>query len=368
MPVGMNEEIALLALHLVPNLGPVKIRRLRAELGSAYKVLQATSTQLRKVHGISPELDIGIRSAATDGTAEREIDKLETQGGWLLTDSHPLYPQALRQLQNAPVLLEAVGTLTDADRHAIGIVGSRHCSYYGMETTKRFSFRLASAGLTIVSGLARGIDTAAHQAALAAKGRTLAIIGSGIGQLYPPENQTLAQRITQHGAILSEFPFDSPPNPQTFPYRNRIVAGWSTDLLVVEAGEKSGAIITANLATDQGRQVYAVPGPIDRESSAGTNRLIQQGAKLVTCAEDILEEMQNLFHFSGNGSRAESAPTLPLPPEETAILEALATGERPLEEIISNSGLTPAQTIASLLSLELKQRVRPLPGQWFTRT
>jgi DNA processing protein len=364
----MNEEIALLALHLVPNLGPVKIRRLLAEIGTAEQVLNANSAQLRRISGISTELDIGIRSAATDGVAQRELDRLESLGGWLLTDKHPCYPRALLQLHNAPVLLEAVGTLTDADRHAISIVGSRHCSFYGVETAKHFSFRLASAGFTIVSGLARGIDTAAHQAALAAKGRTIAVIGSGLGQLYPPENQALAQRISKQGVILSEFPFDSPPNPQTFPYRNRIVAGWCMDLLVVEAGEKSGALITANLATDQGRQVYAIPGPIDRESSVGTNRLIQQGAKLVTCAEDILEELQNLFHASGNGVRGGGQPPLPLPPEETILLEALATGERSLEELISNSGLSPSQTIASLLSLELKKRVRPMPGQWFVRT
>jgi DNA processing protein len=296
------------------------------------------------------------------------LDKLESHGGWLLTHTHPSYPKALLQLHNAPVLLEVVGTLTDADHYAISIVGSRHCSFYGVETTKRLSFRLAAAGLTIVSGLARGIDTAAHQAAIAAKGRTIAVIGSGIGQLYPPENQVLAQRITQQGAILSEFPFDSPPNPQTFPYRNRIVAGWSMDLLVVEAGERSGALITANLATDQGRQVYAVPGPIDRDSSAGANRLIQRGAKLVTCAEDILDELQELFRHSGQGSNGHNSPALPLPPEETLLLEALATGERSLEELISNSGLSPAQTVASLLSLELKQRVKPMPGQWFRRT
>jgi DNA processing protein len=364
----MNEDIALLALHLVPNLGPVKIRRLLAEIGSAEKVLNATSAQLRKVNGISNELDIGIRLAASDGLAQRELDKLESHGGWLLTHTHHSYPKALLQLHNAPVLLEAVGTLTDADHHAISVVGSRHCSFYGVETTKRLSFRLAAAGLTIVSGLARGIDTAAHQAAIAAKGRTIAVIGSGIGQLYPPENQALAQRITQQGAILSEFPFDSPPNPQTFPYRNRIVAGWSMDLLVVEAGEKSGALITANLATDQGRQVYAVPGPIDRDSSAGANRLIQRGAKLVTCAEDILDELQELFRHSGQSAHGTNSPALPLPPEETLLLEALATGERSLEELISNSGLSPAQTVASLLSLELKQRVKPMPGQWFRRT
>ncbi len=364
----MNEDTALLALHLVPNLGPVRIRRLLAEFGSARETLEAPPAALRKLHGFSTNLNESLRASVREGAAERELELLTDAGGWLLTHNDARYPRALAQLQNAPVLLEVLGTLTDADRHAIAIVGSRHCTYYGQECAKRFGYRLAEAGLSVVSGLARGIDTAAHQGAIAARGRTLAVIGSGLGQLYPRENEALAQRIARQGAVLSEFPFLAPPNPQTFPYRNRIVAGWCTNLLVVEAGERSGALITAHLAIDQGRQVYAIPGQIDRDSSLGTNRLIQQGAKLVTCAEEILEDLEELFHSPPAQHNGGIPPALPLPEEETLLLEALASGERSVEDLVDRTGLSAGQVSASLLSLELKKRVRPLPGRWFART
>jgi DNA processing protein len=229
-----------------------------------------------------------------------------------------------------------------------------------LECARQFSYKLATAGLTIVSGLARGIDTAAHQGALAAKGRTIAVIGSGLGQMYPPENKALAERIVDQGAILSEFPFGSPPNPQTFPYRNRVVAGWSSELLVVEAGPKSGALITANLAMESGRQVYVVPGPINVEGSAGSNRLIQQGAKLVTCAEDILEEMQQLFHSPTQTDNSN------LSDDERLLLHALAT-EQTIDDLVEQTGLAAAKVCSGVLSLELKQRVKPLPGQRYMR-
>ena len=361
----MTEDLALLALHLVPNLGPVRIRRLRDHFGSATSVLRAPVNELSRLQGISHELSLSIKHASDGDQAERELGQLAFLGGWLLSDENPLYPKALRQLHNAPVLLQALGTVLESDQNAIGIVGSRQSTFYGSEYAKRFSYRLASHSLTIVSGLARGIDTAAHQGALAAKGRTIAIIGSGLGCLYPPENKILSERISQNGAVLSEFPLEFPPNPQTFPYRNRIVAGWSTDLLVVEAGEKSGALITANLALEQGRQVYAIPGPLDRPSSAGTNRLIQQGAKLVTCAEDILDEMQELFPRDRNGS--QPLPALLLPPEECLLLEVLATGEKAIDDLVDVTGLSAAKVSSALLSLEMKRRVKPLPGQWWSR-
>lgn len=361
----MNEDLALLALHLVPNLGPVRIRRLRDHFGSASSALRATVPELAHLQGISTELAISIKNASNGDQAERELGQLSFLGGWLLSDENPLYPTALRQLHNAPVLMQALGSLLESDRHSIGVVGSRQSTFYGTEYAKRFSYRLASHGLTIISGLARGIDTAAHQGALAAQGRTVAVIGSGLGYMYPPENKVLAERIAQNGAVLSEFPFESPPNPQTFPYRNRIVAGWSTDLLVVEAGEKSGALITANLALEQGRQVYAIPGQIDRPTSAGTNRLIQQGAKLVTCAEDILDEMQELLRPSTNGS--SKLPPLLMAPEESLLLEALATGEKAIDDLVDVTGLSASKVSSTLLSLEMKRRVRPLPGQWWCR-
>jgi DNA processing protein len=273
-----------------------------------------------------------IAASGTNGEWEAEKRRFTSLGAWLLTENDPRYPACLKQLANAPVLLQVLGTLTESDQHAIGVVGSRHCTYYGTECAKRFGYQLAYAGLTVVSGLARGIDTAAHLGALAAKGRTIAVIGSGLGDLYPPENRAIAE------------------------------------LLVVEAGIKSGALITANLALDNGRQVYAIPGPIDRSSSGGTNRLIQQGAKLVAGPEDILEDLQELFPVPRNGSRHDGLQSdRATSPQETLLLDALKSTERAVDELIQSTGLPAAQVGAALLSLELKHRVKALPGQWYRR-
>ncbi|NBV32216.1 MAG: DNA-processing protein DprA [Proteobacteria bacterium] len=339
----MQDDLDLLSLHLVSNLGPIRIRRLLSRFGSAAEVLKAPLSDLVRLQGISRELAQAIHTAAQNGEAQRERAQLEAMKGWLLTHDNPLYPIALKQISNAPILLEGIGQLKESDRHAIGIVGSRHTTFYGLECARQFSYKLATAGLTIVSGLARGIDTAAHQGALAAKGRTIAVIGSGLGQMYPPENKALAERIVDQGAILSEFPFGSPPNPQTFPYR-----------------PKSGALITANLAMESGRQVYVVPGPINVEGSAGSNRLIQQGAKLVTCTEDILEEMQQLFHSPTQTDNSN------LSDDERLLLHALAT-EQTIDDLVEQTGLAAAKVCSGVLSLELKQRVKPLPGQRYTR-
>lgn len=364
----MNEEDALLALHLVPNLGPVRIRNLIAQFGSATQALHREEDNLQRIPGIGPEVARGITHAAQNGEWEAERRRMLSIGAWILTDQNPLYPRVLKQLPNAPILLQVLGTISGTDQQAIGIVGSRQCTFYGTECAKRFGYQLAYGGLSVVSGLARGIDTAAHLGALAAHGRTIAVIGSGLGELYPPENRLLAERIAKQGAVVSEFPMGFPPTPQTFPYRNRVVAGWCKGLLVVEAGIKSGALITANLAMEQGRQVYAIPGPIDRASSAGTNRLIQQGAKLVTGTEDILEDLQELFPNLRNGSRAsnENPETLPSP-QEALLLDALQGTDRGIDELVECTGLAAAQVGAALLSLELKRQVKSLPGQWYRR-
>ena len=187
------------------------------------------------------------------------------------------------------------GRLEARDQHAIGVVGSRRTTHYGLECAKKLSYQIAYSGLTVVSGLARGIDTAAHQGALAAKGRTVAVLGTGLHHLYPAENRALAEKIASCGALVTEFSMETTPDRQTFPMRNRIISGWGFGLLVVEAGMNSGALISASQAADQGRNLYAVPGPIDRPTSHGTNRLIQQGAKLVMSVDDILEDVQTLF-------------------------------------------------------------------------
>jgi DNA processing protein len=291
---------------------------------------------------------------------------MRSAGVTVVTKASAEYPRSLREIYNPPILLYVWGTLTERDHQAISVVGSRKSSHYGLECAKKLSYQLAYAGLTVVSGLARGIDTAAHQGALAAQGRTIAVIGSGLMELYPPENQALAEKIAASGAVVSEYPMQFPPSPQTFPYRNRIVAGWGSGLLVVEAGLKSGALITANQAIEQGRMVYAVPGQIDRPTSGGTNRLIQQGAKLVTGAGDILDDLNTLFPEKSSARTA--APTvLELSAEEQAVLDCLSSSESDLDSILEKTRLPIPKVSSTLLALELKRLVKQLPGQQFVR-
>src|SRR3954466_2696828 len=280
----MTETEACVALNLIPNLGPVRLRKLLARFETPERVLAAPAAELRAVEGIGAELAAAVAQWESRVDLPGELRLIREFGARIVTQRAPEFPPQLRQIHNPPIVLYVWGELLERDRHAIGVVGSRKTTHYGMESAKKLSYQLAYAGLTVVSGLARGIDTAAHQGALAAHGRTIAIIGSGLMDLYPPENAALAEKITHSGAVISEFPMKFPPSQQTFPYRNRIVAGWGSGVLVVEAGLSSGALITANQALENGRLVYAVPHPIDRPGSMGGNRLIQEGAKLVMSA------------------------------------------------------------------------------------
>jgi DNA processing protein len=304
------------------------------------------------------------------------LKRIADFGAHVITASSPEYPAPLRTIHNPPVVLYVWGDVRAADANAIGIVGSRNVTHYGTETAKKLSYQLAFAGYAIVSGLARGIDTAAHQGALAAKGRTIAVIGSGLSQLYPPENHGLAEKIAESGAVVSEYPMERPADRQTFPYRNRIVAGWGRGLLVVEAGLNSGALITANQAVEQGRTVFAVPGQIDRPTSAGTNRLIQQGARLVTSADDILDEFGTLIPRISTAdpatkdARAGTAVPSPAPAlshDETLLVTALEVGELTLDELSAATRLPGPKVSSTLLGLEMKRLVRALPGHRYVR-
>lgn len=364
----MTETEACIALNLVPNLGPVRLRRLLDRFETPERVLAARAAELRAVEGIGPELSQSISSWEEKIDLPAELRRIAEFGARVLTQRSPEYPRHLREIYNPPIVLHVWGTLTERDSHAISVVGSRKTSHYGMECAKKLAYQLAYAGLTVVSGLARGIDTAAHQAALAAKGRTVAVIGSGLMDLYPPENVGLAEKIAESGAVVSEFPMEFPPSPQTFPYRNRIVAGWGSGVLVVEAGLNSGALITANQALEHGRSVYAVPGPIDRPTSAGSNRLIQQGAKLVTGASDILDDLNTLFPAApAMGATPGTAGAAALSSEEQALLAAIGNEETPLDDLVAASGMPAAKVSSTLLKLEMKRRVKQLPGQRFVR-
>lgn len=363
----MTETEACIALNMVPNLGPVRLRKLLDVFETPERILLAKASELRAADGIGAEIAKGIADWKETIDLEAELKRIEEFGAHVITRSSPLFPRELREIYNPPIVLYVWGELTERDQRAVSVVGSRKTSHYGLDCAKRLSYQLAYAGLTVVSGLARGIDTAAHQGALAAQGRTIAVIGSGLMDLYPPENLGLAEKIAASGAVVSEYPMTFPPSPQTFPYRNRIVAGWGSGLLVVEAGLNSGALITANQAIEHGRLVYAVPGPIDRPTSAGSNRLIQQGAKLVASAADILDDLDTLLPLKPAPANATPAKAAILSPEETAILEHLSSTETDLDTLVAATSL-PAHRLSSLLlGLEMKRLVKQLPGQRFVK-
>ena len=366
----MTETEALIALNMLPKIGPVRARRLMQRFGSAESVLRAGSFAVQEVSGIGSESAGILRDWEQHADLAAEMQRLSEAGYTIFTEQDEAWPENFRQMHDAPLLLYVWGKVEPRDKSAIGVVGSRRATSYGLTCAKKLSFQLAHAGVTVLSGLARGIDTAAHEGAVAAKGRTIAVIGSGLGKLYPPENKALCERIAAgHGAVVSEFPILTEPDKQTFPQRNRIVSGWSQGILVVEAPAWSGALITANSAAEQGRTVYAVPGPIDRPSSAGCNKLIQNGARLVLDASDILDDMNALLPepmFSRADAPAGATPDN-LTETEQLIWTALGDDETHLDQIISRTALPASTASSQLMRMELKRLVKQLPGRRFVR-
>lgn len=361
----MNNLEACVALNMIPQVGPVRLRRLLQAFGSPEKILLARSSELSAVEGVSRTVADNITRWQDYADPSAELQKAAALGARIITAADDEYPAALREIHDPPIVLYVRGNLSDRDRNAIAVVGSRRPTHYATECAKKLGFQIGYAGLTVVSGLARGIDTAAHQGALAAKGRTIAVIGAGLGQLYPPENAQLAERITASGAVVSEFPIDTKPDRQTFPIRNRIVTGMSFGVLVVEAGANSGALISANMAAEQGRTLYAVPGRIDTPAALGSNRLIQQGAKLVIGVDDILDDLPLVFRDQPDLPPAPARADLT--PDQEKVLAALGTEEMPLDAVIATSGLTAAAVSSTLLALEIRKLVKQLPGKRFVK-
>ena len=364
----MNSTEACIALNMLPTVGPVRLRKLLEVFEEPQQVLGAKRSELRKVEGIGSEVADQIASWESIVDLAAELSRIRDFGATVITQESPSYPKSLREIHAPPIVLYLWGELNERDHHAIGIIGARHTTHYGTESAKKLAYQLAYAGLTVISGLARGIDTAAHQGALAAKGRTIAVIGSGLSKLYPPENRGLAEKIRDgNGAIVSEFSMEIEPDRQTFPMRNRIIAGWSHGILVVEAGLKSGALITASQAIEQGRSVYAVPGHINAPSALGSNRLIQQGAKLVMDASDILDDLQILLPETKPSPEAAARPLPPLSEDERRVYEAINSTETPIDQISAKCDLPSAIVSSTLLRLELKRLVKQLPGKYFVK-
>lgn len=370
----MQEHVYWLALSRVEGMGPRRFHRLLERFGSPRRVWECDEEELRRAGDIPLSLGHNILRAR-EGKGEREalaeIERLAGEGVRILTLADPEYPVNLRSIHDPPPVLYLRGNLQPGDARAVSLVGTRRASSYGLMVAETLGRELAAAGVTVVSGLARGVDTAAHRGALGAGGRTIAVLGCGLDRPYPPENRRLLAEIARQGAALSEYPPGTPPLPRNFPARNRIISGLSLGTVVVEAGEKSGALITADFALEQGREVLAVPGPVTGKGSRGTNRLIKQGARLVEEARDILEELglESLFTVATGGRPADgSVPGgAALTADERQLLDFLASGPLDIEELACRSGLPAGRLNACLIYLEIKGLVRQLPGKCFIR-
>jgi DNA processing protein len=363
----MTEAEAYFIINLVSGIGPVRAKRLRERFGSLDAALVAREADLRSVEGIGPELAGKIRGWETSTNAEKERMWATELGLSILTPADDAYPASLREIYDPPLVLYIKGAIPATWPRGVAVVGSRETSHYGLETAKKLSYQLAYAGVPVISGLARGIDTSAHMGALAAKGATWAVLGCGLDKMYPPENDSLAAKIVESGGcLISELPLGTSPDKRTFPMRNRIVSGLSFGVLVIEAGRQSGALITARQALEQGRQVFAVPGRIDNPLAQGCHQLIKDGAKLVEGVEDILAELEFLI------PRESVATPRPLPGnltgDEEKIYAAIELDETPIDTITQKTGLPSGAVSSTLLRLEMKKLVRQLPGKMFVRT
>ena len=363
----MDEREAYIALNMMEKVGPVGVRALVAHLGSALAIFGAAPESLMGANGIGRELARAIVGQRETVDWRGEMQRAEAAGIRLIAQIDEEYPKALREIHDPPLALYVQGSLESRDKHAIAIVGTRRATRYGLDCAGQLAAHLAQAGFTIVSGLAEGIDTAAHRAALKVKGRTLAVIGSGLDRLYPVSNKDLAKAVTESGAVISEFPFGREPDKTTFPIRNRVVSGLSMGVLVVEADKKSGAMITANQALDQGRSVFAVPGRIDNPAARGANDLIKHGARLVADASDVLREYEFLFGPATSAADGDRRPRPALSDDETKLMSLLESGERDVDGMIRESGLKAAAVSSLLIGLEMKRLVRMLPGRMVER-
>ena len=387
-----NETVSLIHLNMIQGVGLKTVQVLRDVFGSAERALQATSEELSKIEQLSPTIRDLLRRKPVQYPIERELEWIHEYGCQIVTLYDDAYPSRLKEIDTPPLVLYIRGELTSEDALSISLVGSRDAKDYGRKVGYRLSFQLAQRGLTIVSGLAKGIDTSAHRGALEAGGRTIAVMGNGLSFIYPATNSDLAEKITTSGALISEFPMGVKPKPRNFPRRNRIISGLTLGTVVVEASNRSGALITARLAGEQGREVFAVPGEIFSELSTGTHKLINNGAKLINTVDDLLNELPPyvLNQIQSESAQeppvekpdtksetvqpprevpqpVQSTPPPDLTPDEKTVFDAIETPSSHIDTIVRTTQLPISQVSSVLLMLELKGIVQQLPGKQFTK-
>jgi len=384
----MSETESLLVLNAIRGLGNAGIRKLLERFGSAAKIMSLREADLSQDRVIPANVIPNILHFSQDKFLKSEYNLMNKRGVKVVTWLDNDYPESLREIADAPVVLYVKGDILCAKPLSMAIVGSRRASFYGISASEKFARLLAELGFTVISGLARGIDTAAHKGALKTHGVTIAVLGCGLSNIYPLENKDLLENIATTGAVVSEFPMQTMPVSYNFPRRNRIISGLSMGVIVVEAAQRSGALITADYALEQGREVYAIPGKIDQAASQGVNGLIKQGAKLITSVEDILEDIQprisTYLKDSKNGSPELQVPSVPvnnswdagdrgigdqidkLSEQEKLLYDHITDRPVHVDELFNccDKGI-PVMSV--LLQLELKQLVKQLPGKLFTR-
>lgn len=364
-----------IALSFVAGVGSRTAATLIDRFGSPASVFESSAHSLES-EGLRRETIEVIKSSEPREKAARELEELARLGGEVVILSDERYPKLLRETYDPPIVVYCIGDLEAAfAQPAIAIVGSRRCSTYGRNVAEKLSRELAERGVTVVSGLARGIDSAAHRGALEGRGLTVGVMGTGLDAVYPKENRKLATRIVEHGALLTEFPLATPPVSQNFPFRNRVISGVALGVLVVEGAERSGSLITARLAYEQGRDVFAVPGNITSAKSFGPNYLIKDGAKLVQTWRDVIEELPvemkaAILSAERGEQRVEQirVDEVALSDSETRVLKMLKTDEAVhIDQLISAAGLASGELMGALLKLEMLDRIRQLPGKSFVK-
>lgn len=364
-----DEKRELLRLNLVPGIGPRVQSLLLSRFETASEVFRAPGDQLLQIEGIGPKLSAAISEARNSDAAEKEWERCERSSITLLIRGTDEYPSMLAETCDAPAVLYCRGDLMPQDELAVGIVGSRRCTLYGRQQAERLAAALARAGMTIVSGLARGIDAAAHRGALAAGGRTLAVCATGLAKLYPPEHTDLAREIVAAGAVLSESPLDRGPSRGIFPQRNRIISGLSLGVIIIEATRKSGALHTSRHAMEQGREVFAVPGRIDSLASEGCHDLLRDGVTLVRDADDVLEELGPLLKPVKRSEEdvVQTPRELALSDQEREVLNLLTHEPQHIDEVVASGSLEASRVISTLTVLEMRRLVHRMPGGMVVR-
>jgi DNA processing protein len=368
----MENKHYWLALNLIPGIGSNSLYRLAEHFDSPEDIFSASAEELAQVEGLTSKIAEKVKVFDWRPALDKELDLIERYGISIVTLEDSEYPENLKSIFDPPLALYVMGDLAEQDKYSIAIVGTRRNTAYGKIIAEQFARQLAERGLTIVSGMARGIDSISHRGALDGGGRTIAVLGCGLDVIYPPENHQLMQRIAESGAVISEFPLSTPPNSYNFPRRNRIISGLSLGVVVVEAALQSGTMITVGCALEQGREVFAVPGQITSKYSRGTNHMIKQGAKLAENVDDILEELKlQLWGMevkkSAETAKTKAAMESELTLEEKSVLEVIPYDLIHIDEVIINADMPVNKILGIMMSLELKGQIMQAPGKMFCR-